>query len=121
MMKFFSCFVDGEDRFPFPAAGAHSFLDRLRGFMFQAPPRHALWLLPCASVHTLGMRFSLHILFLDAEGTVLRSVPDVPAGRMFAMKGSRSVLEIPADALPVTALPEVGSHITFQPIPENSQ
>jgi len=50
----------------------------------------------CASVHTFGMRFSLDLVFLDAEGRVLERRRAVPPGRIFACRRARAVLEIPA-------------------------
>lgn len=48
---------------------------RLRGLLarpaLQGDAMQALWLVPCGSVHTLGMRYPLDIVFLDGQGRVL--------------------------------------------------
>ncbi len=34
----------------------------------------ALWLSPCKSVHTIGMKFAIDVAFLDERGTILHVV-----------------------------------------------
>jgi len=68
------------------------------------PPGRGLWLVPCAAVHTFGMRFSLDLVFLDRELRVVRVVRNVPAGRLARGGGAHSVLEIAAGWLPAGAL-----------------
>lgn len=53
----------------------------------------ALWLEPCAAVHTLGMAVTIACAFLDGEGAVLRVVPALPPGRMARCPGARAVVE----------------------------
>jgi uncharacterized membrane protein (UPF0127 family) len=56
-------------------------------------------LLPCCrSIHTVGMRFALDVVFLDDAGTVLRVEADVPPMRVVADRAARAVLELPARA-----------------------
>ena len=55
----------------------------------------ALWLEPCASVHTLGMRVPIGCAFLDGEGRVLRVVDPLPARRAAAVRGARAVVRVP--------------------------
>jgi hypothetical protein len=50
----------------------------------------------CAAVHTFGMRFALHLHFLDADGILLSSRLAVPPRRFVAHRGAAAVLEIPA-------------------------
>lgn len=59
-----------------------------------AMPRDAaLRLSPCRSIHTLGMRFALDLIWLDADGTVLRIDRDVRPGRMRGCRRARTVIE----------------------------
>lgn len=51
----------------------------------------------CASVHTFGMRFKLDLFFLDGSGEVIAVHRDVPPRRVVWQRGSRAVLEIPAE------------------------
>lgn len=51
----------------------------------------------CRSVHTHGMRFSLDLIFLDAEERPIVAVCEVPAGHRVRVPKARSVLEIPSE------------------------
>lgn len=57
-----------------------------------------LWLEPASSVHTWFMRFPIDVVFVDRESRVVRIVQALPAWRMAAKRGARSVLELPAGA-----------------------
>jgi uncharacterized protein len=50
----------------------------------------------CRSVHTFGMRFSLDLLFLDAQGRVVELRRAVPPGRVMRCGGAMAVLELPS-------------------------
>jgi uncharacterized protein len=50
----------------------------------------------CSSVHTVGMRFRLDLLFLDAEGRVIELRRAVPPGRFVRCPGAAAVLELPS-------------------------
>jgi uncharacterized membrane protein (UPF0127 family) len=50
----------------------------------------------CNSVHTVGMRFRLDLLFLDDDGLVIEFRRDVPPGRFFRCRKAAAVLELPA-------------------------
>ena len=77
---------------------AHDFRARLRGWLGRSRPvpGEALWLHPCRAVHTIGMRFPIDLLFLDARGRVLRVVHGLPPGRVRCHWAARSVVELPA-------------------------
>lgn len=55
-----------------------------------------LWIAPCNSVHTLGMRYPIDVVFLDAEGKVAKVVPLLRPWRATGCRGARSVLELRA-------------------------
>lgn len=56
-------------------------------------PDEALWLEPCGSVHTIGLRARIGVAFLDADGVVIRVVDPLPAGRLARARGARAVVE----------------------------
>ena len=58
-----------------------------------------VWLEPCSSVHTFGMRMSIACVFLDADGKVLRIVQRLPPWRTASMRGARVALETRPDAV----------------------
>ncbi|HVE69201.1 MAG TPA: DUF192 domain-containing protein [Solirubrobacteraceae bacterium] len=60
------------------------------------PPPHGLLLPKTRSVHTLGMRFALDLVWLDREGRAVRVDRGVRPGRVRACRTAAAVLEIPA-------------------------
>jgi uncharacterized protein len=50
----------------------------------------------CRSVHTLGMRFPLDVVFLDRRGAVISCRRGVRPGRLVFERRAKSVLELPA-------------------------
>jgi uncharacterized membrane protein (UPF0127 family) len=50
----------------------------------------------CSSVHTVGMRFSLDLYFLDAEGDLVLMRRNVPPRRLAHCRGASAILEIPS-------------------------
>ncbi len=66
----------------------------------ELPVGHGLWLDPCNGVHTLGMRFPVDILILDANLCVLKIVDALPPNRLLpGVRGGRSTVELPAGSL----------------------
>lgn len=63
---------------------AHSVRDRMRGLLGRdhLEPDRALWIQPCKSIHTFGMRFTIDAAFLDRDGRVLRTYPALGPSRM---------------------------------------
>ncbi|MHB1736390.1 MAG: DUF192 domain-containing protein [Acidithiobacillus sp.] len=77
---------------------AASFLDRLQGLLGKAglSDQQGLLLTACGSVHTVGMRFPIDVIFLDAELKILACHPGVSAWRMKSCRGARTTLEVAA-------------------------
>jgi hypothetical protein len=76
------------------AAGLRARLCGLAGL--RAPPRAALLLVPCRSVHTCGMRFSVDLVWLGPGGVVLRVDLGVPPWRLRSCRSACAVVEIAA-------------------------
>ena len=70
---------------------------RLRGLLFRpalaADGSEALLIAPCASVHTVGMRYPLDVVFLDAANRVVGLREHVVPLRACAQRGAASTLE----------------------------
>jgi uncharacterized membrane protein (UPF0127 family) len=82
-----------------PIRVATRFHERLVGLAWAARPRARALLIPgCRSVHTFGMRFALDLVWLDADGRIVRVDRGVPPWRVRSCRGARSVLEIPSRA-----------------------
>lgn len=69
----------------------------------ELPEGSGILLVPCASVHTLGMRFPVDVAFLDGRGRILETKADLPPGR-FAVGGKdvHATLELPVGTLAAT-------------------
>jgi uncharacterized protein len=60
------------------------------------PPGHALLFERCRSVHTIGMRFALDLLWIDGGGAVIRVDRDVGPWRVRTCPAARGVVEAAA-------------------------
>ena len=74
--------------------------DRMRGLLGRPMlgGDEALLIERCASVHTVGMRYSLDIAFLDGEGRVCEVKRGVRPLRLAASRSARATLELAAGA-----------------------
>ena len=87
------------------AAVAETPFSRRRGLMGteSLPDGQGLVIIPCRHVHTLGMKYAIDIVFVDASWTVRRVVHNLKPGRLspLILKG-RAVLELPAGKMEET-------------------
>jgi uncharacterized membrane protein (UPF0127 family) len=60
------------------------------------PPGTGLLIPRCRSVHTVGMRFALDLIWLDGAGGIVDVTPSVPPRRVVGRRQARSVLEVRA-------------------------
>lgn len=75
----------------------HHWWERLRGLLgTREPPVQGLYLVPCRSVHTMGMRYPIDLVFLAKDGRVLRVVEAVPPWRVVGARGAHAVAEFAA-------------------------
>lgn len=74
-----------------PVRVAESGWERTRGLLGHAAPQagEGMLILRCASVHTLGMRYRIDVLFLDAQGFI-RQVRQALAPARLAWCGAAS-------------------------------
>jgi len=98
---------------------------RLQGLLGREtlPPGAGLWIRPCNSIHTFGMRFPIDALFLDQERRVVGLAQALKPNRVSRIYArARSVLELPAGTLKAAgALP--GDQIDIldvEPSPEET-
>lgn len=97
-------------------------LQRLFGLAFRQRlgAEEALWLKPCYSIHTWGMRFPLDVVFLDSSGRILGLLEDVRPWRICrTFVKTRSVLEMNSGTITDRGL-KVGDNLTFLPETESS-
>lgn len=60
---------------------------------------HALVLAPCGSVHTFGMRFPIDVLFMNADGSVIKIVERMGAWRMAGSLQACITVELPTGSV----------------------
>ena len=103
-----------------PLAGvlmiADSFLRSLIGLMGRSSLEagHGLWIVPCQSVHTFWMRFSIDVVFLDEHGKVIHLVESLRPFRISKhLSRARSVIELPVSSIRATET-QVGDEIRIE-------
>lgn len=96
--------------------------ERVQGWLGREAvrPGEGLLLVPCGSIHTVGMRFSIDVAFLDRRGRVLKLCPGVRPGRLawgpwtaLLLPWRTMALELPAGAL-VQAGVQVGQVLRLE-------
>ncbi len=72
------------------------FLSRAKGLLgrTEISSSEGLLFLNCNSVHMLGMRFSIDLIFLDSLGKVLRCVQALKPWRMALLLRASAILEV---------------------------
>ncbi len=79
-------------------------------------PGQGLLIEPCASVHTLGMRYPLDLLFLSSSNQVLGWRENVAPWRAASQRGARSTLELPTGSIAQLA-PRTGETLQWIAVP----
>lgn len=78
---------------------ADTMWSRFRGLMLRREllPGHGLAIRPCNSVHMFFMRFALDVVFVDAEGRVVRVLDSIRPWRASSLvRGAKAAIELPA-------------------------
>jgi len=73
---------------------AKGFRQRLRGLAFLGPVDYALEFPRTKSVHTVGMRFPLDLVWLDNARAPIRIDRNVPPWRVRSNRSAASVIEV---------------------------
>ncbi|HEX3235414.1 MAG TPA: DUF192 domain-containing protein [Gemmatimonadales bacterium] len=84
---------------------ADHWLSRLRGLLGRPEPQpgEGLLLVPCRSVHMMGMRYPIDVAFLDSDRRVLSIHCGLrPGPRTAGIRGARYALELPSGTLDAT-------------------
>lgn len=72
---------------------ASSLPSRLMGLLGRERAEGVLMLVPCADVHTVGMRFPVDVAFVDRGGVVLAARRGLAPGGRMRVRGASFVLE----------------------------
>jgi hypothetical protein len=80
---------------------ATTFFTRTKGLLAHKnlSADEALFIRPCNSVHTLGMAFSIDVVFLDKQQRVLKIIHDLKPYRMAICRKADAVLEVAANSV----------------------
>jgi uncharacterized membrane protein (UPF0127 family) len=87
---------------------ASRFLPRARGLLGRERLRQheALWILPCGSVHTIGMRYAIDVIFLDRQQRVVGVKRQVEPLRFALHPRAHSTIELLAGTASAMAVVE---------------
>jgi uncharacterized protein len=66
------------------------------------PAGEGLWIVPCESVHTFGMKFPIDIVYLDRRRKVKKVRSGVPPWRLSACLSAHSVVELASGTIQMT-------------------
>ena len=97
---------------------ADNFWRRLRGLLGRdgLQAGEGLVIVPCTSVHMLGMRFPLDVLHLDRSGTVLRALPNLKPGQLGPLVWrSHMAVELPAGTIAASGT-VAGDVVALEPV-----
>lgn len=77
---------------------ADTFFLRLRGLLGRTfDGFDALMLIPCSSIHMIGMKYPIDAVFLDSSGRVLKVVSDIHPGTLYVGHSkAKAVIEMPS-------------------------
>jgi uncharacterized protein len=66
------------------------------------PSGEGIWIVPCESVHTFGMRFPIDLVYLDRNKKVRKVRSGVPPWRLSACLSAHSVIELASGTIQTT-------------------
>ena len=77
---------------------ASTFIARLLGLLAMPPLARgeALWIAPCRAVHTCGMSYAIDVVFVSAQGRIVRIVPGLRPWRCAPCLDAAAVAELRA-------------------------
>jgi len=78
------------------------------------PPGGGLWIVPCESVHTIGMQFPIDLVYLDRKLRIRKICNEVGPWRISICVSAHSILELPAGSVRHTQS-KPGDTIEFSP------
>jgi hypothetical protein len=79
-------------------------------------PGEGLWIVPCGSVHTFFMKFSIDLIYIDRDKRVKKVRSNVRPWRLSACLFAHSIIELPA-GIAQTSKTAPGDQLQFSPSP----
>jgi uncharacterized membrane protein (UPF0127 family) len=96
-------------------------VSRLVGLLRDTQLAHGdgLWIVPCNSIHSFGMKFIFDAIFLDKQQRVVHLMREMKPWRMSPLKfAAHSVLELPAGLIAASAT-ELGDQLEMKKEPDS--
>lgn len=81
-------------------------------------PGEGMWIVPCESVHTFGMQFTIDLVYLDRKHRIKKVKSCVPPWRLSACLSAHSIIELPAGTVRETRT-EKGDMLEFRPVSQS--
>lgn len=78
-------------------------------------PGDGMYLAPCRSVHTMGMRFSLDLVFVDRALSVVQLAPNLAPWRVASAPSAHGTIELAAGSIARHNL-RVGDQLSLDPV-----
>ena len=76
-------------------------------------PGQGLWIAPCESVHSFGMKFAIDVVYLDRKKKVRKIRKNMVPRRISACLTANSVLELPVGVIEASRT-EPGDQLEFE-------
>ena len=76
-------------------------------------PGEGLWIAPCESVHSFGMKFAIDLVYLDRKRKVRKVRKNMVPRRVSACLTAHSVLELPVGVIE-SSRTEAGDQLEFE-------
>jgi uncharacterized protein len=76
-------------------------------------PGEGLWIAPCESVHSFGMKFAIDLVYLDRKKRVRKVRKNMVPRRVSACLTAHSVLELPVGVIEASRT-EAGDQLEFE-------
>jgi len=94
---------------------ARTMFERMKGLLGRdgLAPGEGLVIMPCTSIHTIGMRFPIDTVFFDKNRRAIAVIQNMRPGRLSAWHiRAKGVVELPAGAL-IGSPVEIGDKLDF--------
>src|SRR5438270_2397128 len=77
-------------------------------------PGQGIWIIPCSAVHSLGMKFTIDVVYVNRALKVLKVRPSMAPWQMSMCLFAHSVLELPSGTIDRTQT-RTGDQLEFLP------
>jgi uncharacterized protein len=107
----------------FDVVRADTHFSRLKGLMGKLvlKPNQGLWVLPSNGIHTIGLRFAIDLIYLDANDRVIQVIESFGTFRIGPLRmDCASVLELPTRTI-YHSQTQVGDELLISPPEEIEQ